>query len=154
MIAMIGALVFLGCPWRVILRLAGGDGNALFGLLGLIAGVWIGTLFFKSGFNLGRSHSQSTCTGLLLPLIMLGLLALRIVFPPIAGEAQSGVSGIRSRVPAPLTRRWRSPWRPALASVSWPSAAVSAPWAPFVMSCFSGSGTSCSVFWRFWPRLW
>jgi YedE family putative selenium metabolism protein len=91
MIAMIGALVFLGCPWRVILRLAGGDGNALFGLLGLVAGVWIGTLFFKSGFNLGRSHSQSTCTGLLLPLIMLGLLALRIVFPPIAGEAQSGV---------------------------------------------------------------
>ena len=26
--AMIGALVFLGCPWRALLRLAGGDGNA------------------------------------------------------------------------------------------------------------------------------
>jgi len=91
MIAMIGALVFLGCPWRVILRLAGGDGNALFGLLGLVTGVWIGTLFFKSGFNLGRSQVQSTSTGLLLPLMMLGLLALRLVFPPVAGEAQSGV---------------------------------------------------------------
>ena len=91
MIAMIGALVFLGCPWRVILRLAGGDGNALFGLLGLFTGVWIGTLFFKSGFNLGRSHAQSTGTGLLMPLLMLGLLALRLIFPPVAGEAQSGV---------------------------------------------------------------
>lgn len=91
MIAMIGALVFLGCPWRVILRLAGGDGNALFGLLGLITGVWIGTLFFKSGFNLGRSQVQSMSTGLLLPLMMLGLLAIRLVFPPVAGEAQSGV---------------------------------------------------------------
>ena len=27
--AMIGALVFLGCPWRAALRLAGGDGNAI-----------------------------------------------------------------------------------------------------------------------------
>ncbi|MBE1424065.1 YedE family putative selenium metabolism protein [Desulfomicrobium macestii] len=91
MIAMIGALVFLGCPWRVILRLAGGDGNALFGLLGLVTGVWIGTLFFKSGFNLGRTQVQSMSTGLLLPLMMLGLLALRLIFPPVAGEAQSGV---------------------------------------------------------------
>ncbi|NCD25070.1 MAG: YedE-related selenium metabolism membrane protein [Deltaproteobacteria bacterium] len=91
MIAMIGALVFLGCPWRVILRLAGGDGNALFGLLGLIAGVWIGTLFFKNGFSLGRSQSQSSCAGLMLPLIMLGLLALRVIFPPIPAAAQSGV---------------------------------------------------------------
>ena len=91
MIAMIGALVFLGCPWRVVLRLAGGDGNALFGLLGLVTGVWIGTLFFKNGFTLGRSQTQSTSTGLVLPLLMLGLLALRVLFPPIPGEVQSGV---------------------------------------------------------------
>ena len=45
--AMIGALVFLGCPWRALFRLAGGDGNAIFGLLGLVGGIWIGTLFFK-----------------------------------------------------------------------------------------------------------
>lgn len=91
MIAMIGALVFLGCPWRVILRLAGGDGNALFGLGGLVAGVWIGTLFFQRGFNLGRSHVQNWSTGLMLPLIMVGLLILRLIYPPIEGEAQSGV---------------------------------------------------------------
>jgi YedE family putative selenium metabolism protein len=91
MIAMIGALVFLGCPWRVMLRLAGGDGNALFGLAGLVVGVWIGTLFFRQGYNLGRSQVQSTGTGLILPLIALGLLALRLIYPPVAGEAQSGV---------------------------------------------------------------
>lgn len=91
MLAMIGALVFLGCPWRVILRLAGGDGNALFGLAGLAAGIWAGTLFLKNGFNLGRSQVQSASTGLMLPLAMLGLLALRLIYPPVAGEAQSGV---------------------------------------------------------------
>jgi len=39
MTAMIGMLVFLGSPCRIVLRLAGGDGSAVFGLLGLVAGV-------------------------------------------------------------------------------------------------------------------
>jgi len=43
--AMIGALVFLGCPWRALLRLAGGDGNAIGGLLGLGTGIFVGILF-------------------------------------------------------------------------------------------------------------
>ena len=47
MIAAIGALVFLGCPWRALLRLAGGDANAIIGLLGLIAGLGIGTIVFR-----------------------------------------------------------------------------------------------------------
>ena len=38
--AMIGALVFLGCPWRAMLRLAGGDGSAIFGLAGLTLGIY------------------------------------------------------------------------------------------------------------------
>lgn len=91
MTAMIGALVFLGCPWRTLLRLAGGDGNALFGMAGLVAGVWIGTLFFKQGYSLGRNSRQSNGTGLLMPLLILGLLALRFIYPPVEGQAQSGV---------------------------------------------------------------
>lgn len=91
MIAMIGALVFLGCPWRVILRLAGGDGNALFGIVGLIVGVGLGTLFFRKGFALGRSHGQSRMTGIMFPLLMIGLLVLSLVFPFVPGESRSGV---------------------------------------------------------------
>jgi YedE family putative selenium metabolism protein len=89
--AMIGALVFLGCPWRALLRLAGGDGNAILGLLGLIFGIWIGTLFLKGGFNLGRSQRTHTAAGWMLPLFMAGLLLLLLVFPQITGEAKSGV---------------------------------------------------------------
>jgi len=91
MIAMIGALVFLGCPWRAVLRLAGGDGNAIFGLLGLGAGIWLGTLFFKGGYNLGRAQSTYVSVGWLLPLIILGLLALRLIFPQIPGKDLSGI---------------------------------------------------------------
>ncbi|OPL14155.1 MAG: hypothetical protein AVO39_09545 [delta proteobacterium MLS_D] len=89
--AMIGALVFLGCPWRAVLRLAGGDGNAILGLLGLILGIWIATLFLKKGYNLGRTQPTHTAAGWMMPLIMLGLLALLLVFPPVEGEAKNGV---------------------------------------------------------------
>ncbi len=90
-VAMVSALIFLGCPWRAILRLAGGDGNAILGLAGLAVGIYIGTLFFKKGFNLGRSYKQTTTTGIMLPLMVLGLLALRLMFPPLEGEDKSGV---------------------------------------------------------------
>ncbi len=91
MFAMIGALVFLGCPWRAVLRLAGGDGNAIFGLGGLIFGVWIGTLFFKSGYNLGRVQKTYPSVGWLMPLTMLGLLVLMLIYPAVSGQPQSGV---------------------------------------------------------------
>lgn len=90
-IAGIGALVFLGCPWRAILRLAGGDAYAIFGLLGLITGVGIGTLFFRNGFSLGRSQNQNKISGLILPGIMLGLVALYLADPQIPGQDKSGV---------------------------------------------------------------
>lgn len=89
--AMIGALVFLGCPWRALLRLAAGDGNAILGIAGLVGGIWIGTLFLKGGYNLGRAEKAYVSVGWILPLIMLGFLTLRIVFPPVEGQAQSGV---------------------------------------------------------------
>lgn len=87
--AMIGALVFLGCPWRTLLRLAGGDGNAIFGLLGLVFGIWIGTRFLKAGYSLGRTQlSQSKAMGLGFPLLMFGLLILLLIDPKPEGEAR------------------------------------------------------------------
>jgi len=89
--AMIGALVFLGCPWRALLRLAGGDGNAILGLAGLIVGIWIGTLFLKNGYNLGRTEKTYTSVGWLMPLTMLGFFVLMLIYPQVKGEAKSGV---------------------------------------------------------------
>lgn len=77
--AMIGALIFLGCPWRALLRLAAGDGNAILGLLGLAIGIFVGILFLKKGFSLGRSYSQAKAGGWIMPGLMVGLL-LMLVF--------------------------------------------------------------------------
>jgi len=76
--AMIGALTFLGCPWRALLRLAGGDLNAILGLAGLTFGVTIGVMFLKSGYNLGRSQRTYPAVGWIMPLLMIGLLLLLV----------------------------------------------------------------------------
>ncbi len=89
--AMIGALIFLGCPWRALLRLSGGDGSAIFGLLGLVVGVGIGVQFLKGGYNLGRTEKTYGSVGLLLPLLMAGLLVIMLIFPQIKNEASSGI---------------------------------------------------------------
>ena len=55
-ITMIGALVFLGCPLRMVIRMAAGDLNAYMGLIGFVLGVGTGCIFLKKGFSLGTAH--------------------------------------------------------------------------------------------------
>ena len=57
----------------------------------MIFGIWIGTLFFKKGYNLGRTQATHTAAGWMLSLIMLGFLALLIAFPQAVGQEKSGV---------------------------------------------------------------
>lgn len=83
--AMIGALVFLGCPWRANFRLAGGDLNAIPGILGLTVGIAIGVYFLRSGYSLGRSTKTYPIVGWLFPALMVGLLLLA-VFQPVFAE--------------------------------------------------------------------
>lgn len=78
MFAMIGALAFLGCPWRALLRLSAGDFNAVTGIAGLALGITGGVMFLKNGYNLGRTQKTYTFAGLLLPLVMVALLVLRM----------------------------------------------------------------------------
>ena len=63
MAMMLGALVFLGCPLRAILRVAGGDLNGLTALAGFFAGIAVGVQFLKKGFNLGRAKNFSGAAG-------------------------------------------------------------------------------------------
>ncbi|MHC1692730.1 MAG: YedE family putative selenium transporter [Sphaerochaetaceae bacterium] len=74
---VIGALVFLGCPLRMILRLAGGDLNAIAGVLGFTSGVILAAQFFlKKGFSLGRCYRQKAVAGWVFPAMTLVLLIL------------------------------------------------------------------------------
>ncbi len=65
MTVMIGALMFLGCPLRMVLRLGGGDLNALVGIAGFIVGILVGVFFLNKGFNLKRYYKQVKLEGYL-----------------------------------------------------------------------------------------
>lgn len=80
-IVMIGALMFLGCPLRMVLRIAGGDLNAIVGLVGFAAGILVGIFFLNKGFSLKRSYSLNKLEGFMLPAVNIGLLILLIAAP-------------------------------------------------------------------------
>jgi YedE family putative selenium metabolism protein len=87
---MIGALVFLGCPIRMLLRLAGGDLNAITGLVGMVAGILVGVFFLRRGFNLGRAVKIHPVVGWIMPLMMVGLLLFAIFKPGFIAYSESG----------------------------------------------------------------
>ncbi|MDR3231468.1 MAG: YedE-related selenium metabolism membrane protein [Synergistaceae bacterium] len=87
--AMFGALVFLGCPWRAYLRLAGGDWNALYGIGGLAVGALIGIAFLWNGFSLGAAERNPKAAGLVMPFLALVLLAF-VFLRPLFGPEGTG----------------------------------------------------------------
>jgi hypothetical protein len=91
--AMVGALIFLGCPWRAYLRLAGGDLNALWGIGGLATGVGIGIAFLWNGFNLGRSTPTAKASGLVMPAFAVLLLVLLLLAPQFGRDAAGVPTG-------------------------------------------------------------
>jgi YedE family putative selenium metabolism protein len=70
----IGTLVFLGCPFRMLQRIGGGDLNAVVALVGFIAGVGIGRVFETRGYTAGKTAVISTPVGL--PGVALAILGL------------------------------------------------------------------------------
>ena len=90
MIVMVGALAFLGCPLRMVIRLGGGDVTAIAGLLGFAAGIGAGVLFLKKGFSLGRAYKVKKADGFVLPGFMVAVLALLIAAPAFIHFSQSG----------------------------------------------------------------
>lgn len=77
-IMMIGALVFLGCPLRMVIRMSAGDLNAWVGLIGLVLGIVTGSLFLKAGFSLGREFDTGKAAGAVLPIVLAVLLVVSL----------------------------------------------------------------------------
>jgi len=90
LVVMVGALVFLGCPLRMVLRLGGGDLTAVAGLLGFLGGILVGVAFLKKGFTLGRARTLPAGEGLVLPGIMVMLLVLLLAGPALLHFSEAG----------------------------------------------------------------
>lgn len=87
---MIGALAFLGCPLRMVIRLGGGDLTAVAGLLGFLAGILVGIFFLKRGFSLGRAYPVPAAEGAVLPGVLVILLVLLLAAPALLRFSEEG----------------------------------------------------------------
>ena len=116
--AMVGCLMFLGCPFRMILRIAGGDLNAVVGLVGFACGIAGGTFFLNRGYSLGRTRKLHASEGALWPVVQVALLALLVAAPafiffsepgagPGAQHAAVAVSLVAGLVVGALAQRTR-----------------------------------------------
>lgn len=95
---MVGALVFLGCPFRMVLRLSAGDLNALVGLLGFSSGIAVGSFFLNRGFSLGRAVKQTRLEGAMLPSITIVLFVLFLAVPALFAFSSSGPGSMHAPV--------------------------------------------------------
>lgn len=95
---MIGALMFLGCPLRMILRIGGGDLNAVLGLVGFVSGIFVGVRFLKKGFSLKRSYKTSRIEGFIFPAVNIGLLVLLLAAPAFIFFSEKGPGSMAAPV--------------------------------------------------------
>lgn len=95
---MVGALVFLGCPLRMILRIGGGDLNAVVGLVGFVAGIFGGTLFLRKGYSLKRAYPLPRLEGALYPAGNLLLFGLFLAVPSIFIFSKMGPGSMHAPV--------------------------------------------------------
>ena len=95
---MIGALMFLGCPLRMVIRLGGGDLNALVGLVGFIAGILVGIVFLKKGFSLQRSYRQMKAEGAAFPLVLVGLYVVYLLFKTAFKASEEGPGSMHAAI--------------------------------------------------------
>ena len=96
MFVMIGALVFLGCPLRMVIRLGGGDLTAVAGLVGFIAGILVGVVCLKKGFSLGRAYPVRMGEGFVLSGILMALLGLLLLVPTLLKFSEAGPGSMRA----------------------------------------------------------
>ena len=99
---MVGAMMFIGCPTTMLLRLARGEMNAIFGLVGFTAGIFAGMFFLNKGFTLKRTYSISKSDGLVLPIISVLLLVALLAFPALLNFSEAGFASFRAPVVASL----------------------------------------------------
>lgn len=95
---MIGALVFLGCPLRMVIRMSAGDLNAYVALAGFVLGIFTGTVALKRGFSLGRSYDTHRSNGYVLPGLLVFLLALSLLAPGLFAWSEKGPGSMHAPV--------------------------------------------------------
>jgi hypothetical protein len=95
----IGALVFLGCPFRMLQRVGGGDLNAVVGLAGFIIGVGAGRLLEQRGYTSGKTAAVIVPAGSPALIFAIGGLILFLVGEMPFGPGPNDLTAMPAHAP-------------------------------------------------------
>jgi YedE family putative selenium metabolism protein len=87
---IVGCAVFIGCPIKLIQRLACGDLTAVVALIGLFFGVWLGAKYIRAGVVLERVRSMPAINGYIFPVFAVLLLVFLLLKPSFIHLGQTG----------------------------------------------------------------
>lgn len=90
---IIGSAVFIGCPIKMLLKLAGGDLNSLAGILGTVVGVYLGIRFIRSNIDTSLFKvvtKRDDKSSFIIPFSIIFLLVIYFLKKEIFAESISG----------------------------------------------------------------
>jgi hypothetical protein len=93
---IVGSVIFIGCPIKMIFRFSAGDMTALAAIAGLLAGVWVGIMFMREGFYLGDETPVSKANGWIVPLFAMLLLLFLVIKPSFITESVKGSASVHA----------------------------------------------------------
>ena len=95
---IVGCAVFIGCPIKMILRLAAGDLTAIAATAGLIFGVWLGTRYIRAGFSLDRVKELPRLNGYIIPFFAILMLLFLLLNPSFIMIGEKGPAAMRATI--------------------------------------------------------
>ncbi|MCX7770633.1 MAG: YedE family putative selenium transporter [Proteobacteria bacterium] len=90
---IVGSAIFIGCPIKMLLKLAGGDLNALSGIAGLISGVYLAALLLRDGIDTTPftiKKIKNSITSYLVIVLVIVIFLTSMIYPKIFAESKSG----------------------------------------------------------------
>ncbi len=89
-VLMVGCGVFIGCPIKLFLRFTAGDLTAIAGVLGLVAGVWLGVKGLAKGVELRIPAREEGGSGFLVPAFFVLLMIFLVMRPGFVNFSDRG----------------------------------------------------------------
>jgi YedE family putative selenium metabolism protein len=96
---IIGSMVFIGCPIKMLLRLSGGDITSISGIFGVFAGVFSGVMVLKEGVDtkdFAQKQAGQPLSSWLFIILLTSFFLLNIIKPGIMAESTSGAASERA----------------------------------------------------------
>jgi YedE family putative selenium metabolism protein len=95
---LVGCAVFIGCPIKMILRLAAGDLTAIAATAGLIFGIWLGAKYIRAGFSLDRVKELPQINGYIIPAFAVLALLFLLLKPSFIITGETGPAAMRAPI--------------------------------------------------------